>query len=70
MKIQTAKKYRTACIIGLIVYVATAAPTVKSHLSEYYGLTSREAQVMQFFIPLGAGLLFRLSPAGKTLARK
>ena len=70
MKIQTARKYRIACITGLAIYLITVAPTVKFSLSEYYGLSKREAQVTQFFIPLSAALLFRLSPAGKTLARK
>ena len=70
MKIKTARKYRTACIIGLTVYLITAAPTVKTNLHEYYGLTKRASQITQFFIPISAGILFRLSPAGKALARK
>ena len=70
MKIQTARKCRIACITGLVIYLITVAPIVKANLSEYYGLSKREAQVTQFFIPLSAALLFRLSPAGKALARK
>ena len=70
MKIQAARKCRIACITGLVIYLITVAPTVKAHLSEYYGLSKREAQVTQFFIPLSAALLFRLSPAGKALARE
>ena len=62
MNIKTAKKWRRSCLVGLIIYLTTAAPTVKKNISEYYKLTNREAQIIALFIPIGSALLFRFSP--------
>ena len=70
MNIKTAKEWRRSCLVGLIIYLTTAAPTIKNNLSEYYKLTNREAQIIALFIPIGSALLFRFSPAGKALTRK
>ena len=70
MNIKTAKKWRRSCLVGLVIYLIIAAPTVKKNLSEYYKLTKREAQIIALFIPIGSALLFRFSPAGKALTRK
>ena len=70
MNIKVAKKWRTGCLIGLIIYLIVAAPTVKSNLSEHYSLTKREAQIIALFIPIGSALLFRFSPAGQALTKK
>ena len=69
MNIKTAKKWRRIFLIGLIIYIITAAPIVKNNLSQFYGLTKREAQIVAFVIPIGSALLFRFSPAGQALTK-
>ena len=67
MDIQTARRWRLTFFAGLLIYVLTISPTVRKKLVKYSNLSGREAQVASLFICLGAGLAFRLSPAGKTL---
>ena len=55
MDIQTAKRYRTACIIGFMIQLIAAATAVKASLYESHGLTKRASQVMQFLIPQSTG---------------